>query len=100
MPVVTREVNFHTKGNTEVHDITHKVVEQLETCKIKNGVITLFVPGSTASITTIPRTIGTCRASVRSRSPMMIHRFSDRTTPLVPQQRARITCSDLKWLTT
>ena len=53
MAVATREIHFHTEGRSDVLDITDMVLSELESCRIKNGIITLFVPGSTASLTTI-----------------------------------------------
>ena len=53
MTIVTRDISFPTKGKSQVVDITHMIMEELETCRIKNGIVTLFVPGSTASLTTI-----------------------------------------------
>jgi len=53
MAVVTRDISFNTKGKSQVVDITRLVMEEVDTCRIKNGNITLFVPGSTASLTTI-----------------------------------------------
>jgi secondary thiamine-phosphate synthase enzyme len=53
MPVFTREISFQTKGNCHVVDITPHIVSELQNTKIKNGTVTLFVPGSTAALTTI-----------------------------------------------
>ncbi|MCK5706148.1 MAG: secondary thiamine-phosphate synthase enzyme YjbQ [Candidatus Aureabacteria bacterium] len=53
MSVETREINFRTKGNSDIVDITDKIATELETCKIRNGVVTMFVPGSTAALSTI-----------------------------------------------
>ena len=53
MTIFTREISFQTKGKSQVVDITRHVVEELVSSKITNGIVTLFVPGSTASLTTI-----------------------------------------------
>ena len=42
-----------TKGNADMVDITGKVTEMLESAKLMEGIVTIFVPGSTASVTTI-----------------------------------------------
>ena len=53
MAVVTRDITFQSKGKTQVIDITQDISDELSSIKIKNGIVTLFVPGSTASLTTI-----------------------------------------------
>ncbi|MBN1521592.1 MAG: YjbQ family protein [Candidatus Aureabacteria bacterium] len=53
MPVITREISFHTKGNSQVVDITPLVYAELETSRIRDGLVALFVPGSTGALTTI-----------------------------------------------
>lgn len=42
-----------TKGNTDIIDITGQVEEQVRREKIVNGIVNIFVKGSTAAITTI-----------------------------------------------
>ena len=49
----TREIKFSTKGFDDIIDITKDVVEILRESHIKNGIVTLFIPGSTGGITTI-----------------------------------------------
>jgi len=49
----TREIKFSTKGFDDIIDITKDVVEILRESCIKNGIVTLFIPGSTGGITTI-----------------------------------------------
>jgi len=51
--VVTKKIGLQTKGNCDIIDITPEVQEQLAETDIKNGIVTLFVPGSTAGISTI-----------------------------------------------
>ena len=52
MEVVTEHIKVSTKGNSEVVDITEKVISLLHQHKLKEGNTTIFVVGSTASITT------------------------------------------------
>jgi secondary thiamine-phosphate synthase enzyme len=47
------KITEKTAGFCDIVDITAKVRQQLETEKIKNGLATLFVSGSTAALTTI-----------------------------------------------
>ena len=45
--------SLHTKGFNDIIDITSQVVSIAGESKIKNGVVTVFCPGSTGTITTI-----------------------------------------------
>ncbi|HCV44282.1 MAG TPA: secondary thiamine-phosphate synthase enzyme [Bacteroidetes bacterium] len=42
-----------TQGFNDTHDLTPRVEEIVRNAKISNGIVTVFVPGSTAGITTI-----------------------------------------------
>jgi len=53
MPVQSFTFQLKTKGFSDTHDITPKVQEFLSRSKLTNGTATVFVPGSTAGITTI-----------------------------------------------
>jgi len=52
MTVITKFFSVKTKGDTDIIDITEQVSNALEESKLKNGILTVFVPGSTAGITT------------------------------------------------
>ena len=52
MPVVTDFVTLSTHGNAEIVDITDQVSQKLKAAKIKNGIVTVSVAGSTAAVTT------------------------------------------------
>lgn len=53
MAIITKYIKVETKGYTDIINITDEVQKELESCKINNGIITIFVPGSTGGITTI-----------------------------------------------
>ncbi len=53
MKVHTKRLTEKTQGHCDIIDITAKVQEQVQKEKIKRGLATLFVPGSTAALTTI-----------------------------------------------
>jgi secondary thiamine-phosphate synthase enzyme len=53
MTVESREMRFRTRSEGEILDLTEKTQMIVESSKLKNGVVTLFVPGSTAALTTI-----------------------------------------------
>ena len=52
MPVQTHRVSVSTKGHNQVLDLTPQVVKALADGSIRNGVVTVFVIGSTAAIST------------------------------------------------
>ena len=53
MKVHTKRLTEKTQGRCDIIDITAKVQEQVQKEKIKRGLATLFVSGSTAALTTI-----------------------------------------------
>ena len=53
MKVHTKRLTEKTQGHCDIIDITAKVQEQVQKEKIKRGLATLFVSGSTAALTTI-----------------------------------------------
>ncbi|HZY10017.1 MAG TPA: secondary thiamine-phosphate synthase enzyme YjbQ [Bacteroidota bacterium] len=53
MAVQSYSFQIKTKGFSDVQDITPKVQELVSNSKCENGITTVFVPGSTAGITTI-----------------------------------------------
>ena len=53
MGVYCDEINIETNGETDIVDITSKVQKVITISKIKNGIVCIFVPGSTGTITTI-----------------------------------------------
>jgi secondary thiamine-phosphate synthase enzyme len=53
MTVESQELKFRTRREGEILDITEKTRRIVESSKVKNGVATLFVPGSTGALTTI-----------------------------------------------
>lgn len=53
MFVETKTLEFITKGRGEIINITSDVDAALKKSKAQNGIITIFVPGSTAALTTM-----------------------------------------------
>src|SRR3954451_6445240 len=51
--VITRQLQFKTRGDGDTIDITAQVKQELGEAGLRNGVLTLFVVGSTAGLTTI-----------------------------------------------
>jgi secondary thiamine-phosphate synthase enzyme len=53
MTVITKTMQIKTKGELQMINITEDVSKIVKESRISNGITTIFVPGSTASITTI-----------------------------------------------
>jgi secondary thiamine-phosphate synthase enzyme len=53
MKVITIEIFKDCQGLTAVLDLTDEVQGQLSRLSIRSGIVTLFIPGSTAGLTTI-----------------------------------------------
>ena len=53
MTVVTKELEIETGGFNDVHDITPMVNGFVRDLPFSEGSVTIFVPGSTAGVTTI-----------------------------------------------
>jgi secondary thiamine-phosphate synthase enzyme len=53
MSVYSGEIKINTKGEVDMIDITSQINEEINKSKIKNGIVCVFVPGSTGTITTI-----------------------------------------------
>ena len=53
MTVKTKQLSIHTRGEGDILDVTSKVAEAVVETKLRNGIVTVFVPGSTGALTTI-----------------------------------------------
>ena len=51
--VITRKISLQTRGECDIVDITPQVEQQIAETEINSGMVTVFVAGSTAGITTI-----------------------------------------------
>jgi secondary thiamine-phosphate synthase enzyme len=72
MPVETKTFSVQSRGETDVINITGKVSELIRSSKIKNGIVTVFVPGSTASVSTIefePNLVSDFKAAIERLVP-------------------------------
>lgn len=52
MPVETRTFSVDSGPDIDIIDITDRVSNAVKDSKISSGIVTIFVPGSTASVTT------------------------------------------------
>ncbi|MCP8323570.1 MAG: secondary thiamine-phosphate synthase enzyme YjbQ [Candidatus Methylarchaceae archaeon HK02M2] len=53
MTVLTKHLSLSTKGELDMIDITNSVGKVVKDTKLENGIVTVFVPGSTGALTTI-----------------------------------------------
>jgi len=53
MAVLTKKISIETKGKSDMVDITAQVAAAVVESKFEEGIITVFVKGSTASISTV-----------------------------------------------
>ncbi|MFH1364726.1 MAG: secondary thiamine-phosphate synthase enzyme YjbQ [Candidatus Aenigmatarchaeota archaeon] len=72
MPIETKTIEVHSNHETDVIDITEKISDVLSKSRLKDGIVIIFVPGSTASISTIEY------------EPNLVQDFKDATERLVP----------------
>lgn len=62
--VITANISLHTRGNTDILDITEQVAGSLRTSGLRNGILTVFCPSSTSALTTVEYEPG-CLADLR-----------------------------------
>ena len=53
MKTITEKISVNTNGNTDILDITDDARTLLLKTGVKNGIVTFFVQGSTAGLTTV-----------------------------------------------
>lgn len=68
----THHLSLSTNGDNDVHDITSEVAKAAKESGVRNGILTVFVPGSTAGITAIEHESGMIRD---------LQEFLERTAP-------------------
>jgi secondary thiamine-phosphate synthase enzyme len=74
MSVFTKRLELTTKTENEIIDITKEVKQAVEESGLREGVATVFVPGSTAAVTTIEYEPGLARDF-----PDMLERVAPKT---------------------
>lgn len=53
MTVETKKISFSTQGEVQILDLTNMIQKAISESKSTNGIVTVFVPGATGSVTTI-----------------------------------------------
>lgn len=51
--VMTQQVEFRTRGNGHVLDLTGDIRRRLQESGLQNGIVTVFTPSSTSGLTTL-----------------------------------------------
>jgi len=51
--IYSETISFNTKGFSDIIDMTHDVLSVIGRSGVKNGLITVFCPGSTGGVTSI-----------------------------------------------
>ena len=70
MTVITKTIEIKSKGENDIVDITDQTSKAILESKLENGIVTIFVSGSTAAVTTIEFEPG-----LRTDFPMMLNRI-------------------------
>lgn len=73
MQIVTKTIFLRSKGEGDMIDITPETSKILTQSKLRDGIITIFVSGSTAAVTTIEYEPG-----LRQDFPSMLSRIAPR----------------------
>jgi secondary thiamine-phosphate synthase enzyme len=81
MGVVTRQLEIRTRAENDVVDITKDVQNAIEESGFRNGVVVVFIPSSTAAVTTMEYEPGLIHDF-----PNMLERVSPRDIPYEHQK--------------
>lgn len=82
MKIINEKFKLATKGNPDLINITEKLNRILEACGLKSGILTVFVVGSTAAITTFeyePGLIKDTKEMFEKLIPQKQHYYHDDT---------------------
>lgn len=53
MQVKLNHIFLSTRGDTDIIDLTQKVIDGVDSCGIQDGLVTIFCPSSTSGVTTL-----------------------------------------------
>jgi secondary thiamine-phosphate synthase enzyme len=53
MSIITKTIAVSSNGENDIIDITHQTDEIIKSSRLQDGIVAIFVPGSTAAVTTI-----------------------------------------------
>jgi len=70
MPIITKTITVSSKGENDMIDLTQSTSKAVQETDLKDGIVTIFVEGSTAAVTTIEYEPG-----LRTDFPKMLSRI-------------------------
>jgi len=82
MRILNNKVNINTKGNEDFVNITRQLVQLCDSSGLENGIMTVFISGSTAGITTFeyePGLIRDLKEFYDKMAPTNVHYHHDET---------------------
>ncbi|MDE1828768.1 MAG: secondary thiamine-phosphate synthase enzyme YjbQ [Thaumarchaeota archaeon] len=71
MKIISKTIQVDTKGEDDMIDITEEISLSVRSSKVQDGIVTIFVVGSTAAVTTIEYELG-----LRQDFPRMLGRVA------------------------
>lgn len=66
MSVESRTISVRTSADTDVIDITSELMRVMKSVSIREGAVTIFIPGSTAALSTIEYETGAIRDLIKA----------------------------------
>jgi secondary thiamine-phosphate synthase enzyme len=76
MKIISDSLTVSTRGFNDIKDLTEEISQKLQTSGLKDGLVTVFVQGSTAGLTTIEY------------EPGLVRDLSELLEKLVPSSRS------------
>ena len=76
MVILTKRIQLRSKGEPDIIDITDQASQAIKECNIEKGLVTVFISGSTAAVTTIEYEPG-----LRDDFPEMLSRVAPEDIP-------------------
>ena len=73
MTIISRSIQIKSKGENDIIDITNQTASEVKESRLQDGIVTVFVPGSTAAVTTIEYEPG-----LKKDFPRMLSRIAPR----------------------
>jgi len=73
MAIISRSIQMKSKGENDIIDITNQTANEVKESRLQDGIVTVFVPGSTAAVTTIEYEPG-----LKKDFPCMLSRIAPR----------------------
>lgn len=82
MRILTFKISISTKGNEDFKNITRQLIKVCDSSGLENGIMTVFISGSTAGITTFeyePGLIRDLKEFYDKMAPTSVHYHHDET---------------------